>query len=84
MTPSKRGKGSKARTLSTPEEPSPAERRAAMTRAQRLKRVFNINIELCNSCGGHVKIIACIEDPMVIAKILTHLERKDAAATAAR
>ena len=53
-----------------------------MTWAQRLKRVFNIDIETCNSCGGHVKIIACIEDPVVIEKILTHLERKDAAATA--
>ena len=31
-----------------------------------------------------VYIIACIEDPVVIEKILIHLERKDAAATAAR
>ena len=67
-----------------PEATTPAERRAAMTWAQRLKRVFNIDIETCNSCGGHVKIIACIEAPAVIEKILTHLERKDAAATAAR
>jgi len=44
-----------------------------MTWAQRLKRVFNIDIETCNSCGGPVKIIACIEDPVVIEKILTHL-----------
>ena len=49
-----------------------------MTWAQRLKRLFNIDIESCNSCGGHVKIIACIEDPVVIEKILTHLERKGA------
>ncbi len=45
--------------------------------AQRLKRVFNIDIETCNSCGGNVKIIACIEDPQVIAKILSYFERKD-------
>jgi hypothetical protein len=45
------------------------------TWAQRLKRVFNIDIETCNSCGGHVKIIACIEDPVVIDKILTHLDK---------
>lgn len=49
---------------------------AAMTWAQRLKRVFNIDIETCNHCGGAVKIIACIEDPMVIEKILTHLNQK--------
>ncbi len=51
-----------------------------MTWARRLKRVFNIDIEICNSFDGHVKIIACIEDPMVIEKILTHLDRKAACA----
>jgi hypothetical protein len=29
-----------------------------MTWAQRLKRVFNIDIETCGACGGEVKIIA--------------------------
>ena len=67
-----------------PEDTTPAERRAAMTWAQRLKRVFNIEIEICNSCGGHVKIIACIEDPVVIEKILTHLADKDACGAARR
>jgi len=38
-----------------------------MTWAQRLKRVFAIEIEKCEKCGGKVKIIACIEDPEVIA-----------------
>jgi len=41
--------------------------------AQRLKRVFGIDIEACRSCGGAVRIIACIEDPVVIEKILAHL-----------
>ena len=49
-----------------------------MTWAQRLKRVFNIDIEICPKCGGAVKIIACIEDPVVIDKILIHLDKKDA------
>jgi hypothetical protein len=43
-----------------------------MTWAQRLKRVFGIDIENCERCGGAVKIIACIEDARVIEKILTH------------
>ena len=43
-----------------------------MTWAQRLKRVFNIDIETCSECGGAVKVIACIEDPVVIKKILDH------------
>jgi len=53
-----------------------AERRAAMTWAQRLKRVFNIDIETCRECGGAMKVIACIEDPVVIQKILNHLKEK--------
>ncbi|NRB37004.1 MAG: IS91 family transposase [Pseudomonadales bacterium] len=44
-----------------------------MSWAERLKRVFNIDIEVCNLCGGKVKIIASIKDPLVIDKILTHL-----------
>ena len=84
MTPAKRGKGNKASTSDATDGPAPAERRASMTWAQRLKRVVNIDIETCKTCGGHVKIIACIEDPVVIEKILTHLERKDASAAAPR
>jgi hypothetical protein len=34
--------------LSNKEAVSPAERQAAMTWAQRLKRVFNIDIEVCS------------------------------------
>jgi hypothetical protein len=30
----------------------------------------------CCQCGGAVKVIACIEDPTVIEKILTHLEKE--------
>ena len=51
---------------------------AAMSWAQRLKRVFGIDIECCEGCGGKVKIIACIQDPEVIEKILRHLEAKPA------
>ncbi len=46
-----------------------------MTWAQRLARVFKIDVTVCERCGGAVKIIACIEEPTVIAKILEHLER---------
>jgi hypothetical protein len=54
---------------------------ARAVRSQRLKRVFNIDIETCSShCGGAVKIIACIEDPAVIEKILTHPNKQTASA----
>ena len=48
----------------------------AMTWAQRLKRVFNIDVETCRACGGSAKVIACIEDPVIIRKILNHLQEK--------
>ncbi len=44
-----------------------------MTWAQRLKRVFEIEIEKCDKCVGPVRIIASIEDPDVMQKILKHL-----------
>jgi len=52
------------------------QRHAEMTWAQRLKRVFSIDVERCRICGGSAKVIACIEDPVVIKKILMHLEEK--------
>jgi hypothetical protein len=67
------------------QQPTPAERRASMavfcscttgihafhgnTWAQRLKRVFGIDIDICPACGGAVQIIAYIEDPVVIKRI---------------
>lgn len=54
----------------------PAERRASMTWAQRRKRVFNIDIKICLECGGAVKVIASIEEPVMIRRILDHLKKK--------
>ena len=53
-----------------------------MSWAQRLKRVFDIDIETCEACAGTVRIIAAIEDPIAIASILDHLEKKGAGAHA--
>lgn len=74
VTPAKRGRGNKVRVADEPA--TPAQRRASMTWAQRLKRVFNIDIETCSGCGGAMKVIACIEDPIVIKQILDHLKHK--------
>ncbi|PLY13876.1 MAG: hypothetical protein C0631_12685 [Sedimenticola sp.] len=43
---------------------------------QRLRRVFNIDIEICSVCGESIRVVACIEAPEVIGKILAHLEKK--------
>ncbi len=64
--------------------PTPAERRASMRRAQRLKRVFGIDIETCAACGGTMRIIASIEDPVVIRAILAHLAEKEPSVHAPR
>jgi hypothetical protein len=61
---------------------TPAERHAALTGAQRLRRVFNIDIETGEHCGAPVKIIATIEDPTVIRHILDHLQRREQALSA--
>ncbi len=47
-----------------------------MTWAQRFMRVFDIDFETRSKCGGEVRIIASIEDPEVIRKILAHLDEK--------
>lgn len=75
-TPAKRGRGSDASPDKQGEEKTPFEHRVAMTWAQRLKRVFEIDVETCSECGEDVGIIASIEDPAVIMKILDHLEAK--------
>ena len=80
VTPAQRGQGKKGQAAQQQPDQTPAERRASMSWAQRLKRVFNIDIETCSECGGAVKIIASIEDPAVIRKILTHLDKKAATA----
>jgi len=46
---------------------------ARMGWARLLKRVFDIDLEHCPQCGGDLKIIAAIEEPAVIVRILTHL-----------
>ena len=72
---------SKLREYVVPQKPveeqeSPKPKAYSMTWAQRLKRVFNIDIETCSGCGGAMKVIACIEDPIVIKQILDHLKHK--------
>jgi len=47
--------------------------RARLSWAQLLKRVFEIDMASCPRCSGPLTIIAAIEDPAVMAKILTHL-----------
>jgi hypothetical protein len=79
VTPARRSKKRQIGDLK--DDKTDGERRAAMTWAQQLKRVFNTDVETCTHCGGPVKVTAdtsdrCIEDQVVIDKILFHLEKK--------
>ena len=76
VTPAHRGRGAATPPVSGADAAklSPP-RHVAMSWARRLKGVFDVEIERCTRCGGQLKIIASIEEPQLIAKILSHLER---------
>ena len=82
VTPASRGKRKKSYSADEADQ-SAAEKRASMTWAKRLKRVFNIDIETCSECGGDFRIIASIEDPVVIQKILAYLDNTASSAATA-
>ena len=54
------------------EDPAPIPKQH-ISWARLLKRVFNIDIQTCPHCQGNLKILASIEDPPTIVKILKHL-----------
>jgi len=58
VTPAQRGKGRQLKGPNESPDQTPTEHRAAMTWAQGLKRVFNIDVETCRDCGGAVKVTA--------------------------
>ncbi len=76
ITPTKLGKGNNREENCKTGDCESANHHTAMTWTQRLKRVFNIEITTCDTCGGTVKVIASIEEPAVIKQILAHLEKK--------
>lgn len=83
LTPSGRGKrhatDAASVDVSANDEPrGPEEKRRSMTWAQRLKRVFTIDVTTCVHCGGAVRIVASIEEPTAIRAILAHFEKHGA------
>jgi transposase len=72
ITPAGRGRG--ARHTAAAERQVP--KHMAMSWMQRLKRVFAVETETCPRCGGRLTVIASIEDPALISRILAHLEQR--------
>jgi hypothetical protein len=61
-------------------EPDPVPTRARMSWAQRLRRVFDIDVSRCSRCGAALRVLAVITEPRAIAAILAHLEARPARA----
>ena len=80
VTSSGRGRVS-GRAGAQPER-SAIERHAAMRWAQRLKRVFGIDVESCVRCGKAVRVVASIEEPALIERILAQVRGKAESDTA--
>ena len=40
-----------------------------------MRRAFEADVLACPRCGGRMIVLATIDDPAVIARILTHLGR---------
>ena len=83
LTPSGRGKrpatdAAPVAVCANGEPRSPEEKHRAMTWAQRLKRVFGIDVSTCVHCGGAVRIVASIEEPNAIRAILAHFAKHGA------
>src|SRR5690606_21547274 len=76
VTPAHRGTGAPKPEVQPSGAEQPATpRHVAMNWAQRLRRVFGVEIEACARCGGRLKIIASIEEPKVLAKILSDMQK---------
>jgi hypothetical protein len=56
------------------DEDTPAPMRAPMSWVQRLRYVFDIDLNRCPRCGAAMRVLAVITEPRVIAAILEHID----------
>lgn len=56
--------------------PWPALRARRRRWAEMLRRVFAVEVEVCPSCGGEMRILAFVTEPSVVTCILAHLARR--------
>jgi hypothetical protein len=74
VPPARRGVGSRG-DPADPDKPI-TPRHVAMCWAQRLKCVFGLEIDRCARCGGTLEVMASIEEPEVMARILAPLQKR--------
>jgi hypothetical protein len=67
-----------ATTVSVEEPPPLAARKWSWP--DLMRHTFGVDVLACARCGGRMRVVATIEDPVVIRKILTHLGLPTAAA----
>jgi hypothetical protein len=54
-------------------DPSPPPASGRWSWPDLLRHTFAVDVLACPRCGGRTRVVATIEDPVVIRKILTHL-----------
>ena len=57
----------------SPKEQKKAKKPYTIGWAKMLKRVFDIDIQICSKCGGQIKVISAIHNQQVIKRILNSL-----------
>jgi hypothetical protein len=50
------------------------------TWAALMRRVFDLDVLACPPCGGHLRVIATVQDPLAVQAILAHRARSGAPA----
>jgi hypothetical protein len=59
---------------------APAARGAQWSWPDLVRHTFGVDVLACTRCGDRMRVVATIEDPVVIRRILTHLGLPTAAA----
>ncbi len=52
------------------DDETPVPKKYRLTWAALLKRVFNLNLERCDHCGGKMRVVAAVTDPSSISRYL--------------
>lgn len=78
ITPAGRGKGAAAAREAPVKEATPPEPHRSLGWARCLARVFKCDVRTCPGCGGPIRLVACIEDPGVIRRVLSHVQSRGA------